>query len=317
MEKRRIFSHYSLDLDAVFGILAVIKYCFKESFIEFFKDPNWRKRIILVPADWDGSGMKEGDVAVDLPAGGKGKKGQIEEGERVDSATLQVLEEYAPIEDQIALQELVLYLNEHDATGSAVGSILGQEIAMRKDYMKIFRAGSIDGMFRAAQANFGYSDSKKVIQFFSFTFDGYLINGKRYLKALEIYPQRVQWHGNGKKKSIAFLDMKDAPLGLCDIAFEKGAEIVIYKNGKDIGIKRRNFSKFPVNHPLILKLIKNAGEEGKWFIHPALFLICTGSNKKHASFQTVIRIDQLIYVVSKAFEAYEKNLISSLERKAG
>jgi hypothetical protein len=303
MRKSVIFTHDNLDLDACFAVLASIRYFFKESFTTFFKDPKWRDRIELVSADWDGKEFQDGDIAVDIEAGEKGKKGDIEEGERVDSATVQIVEEYAPIEDRQALQNIVYYINEHDATGSAAGSILGKEVLDRKSTIKILKCGSVDGMFRAAQAAIGYQDKKKIIEHFSLVFEGYLINGRKDMKAVELYPQRVKLHG--RNKNIAFLDMKDAPFALCEVAFEKGAEIVIYKNGKDIGVKRRNFSKFPVNHPLILKLIKDAGEEGKWFIHPAGFLICTGSNKKHANFQTKVRIDQLIYTVLKALESYE------------
>ncbi len=313
MRKPVIFTHDNLDLDACFAVLASIRYFFKESFTTFFKDPKWRERIKLVSADWDGKELQDGDIAVDIEAGGKGKKGNIEEGERVDSATVQIVEEYAPIEDRQALQNIVYYINEHDATGSAAGSIIGKEVLDRKSTIKILKCGSVDGLFRAAQAAIGYQDKKKIIEHFALVFEGYLINGRKEVKAVELYPQRVKLHGRNNK--IAFLDMKDAPFALCEVAFEKGAEIIIYKNGNDIGIKRRNFSKFPVNHSLILKLIKDADEEDKWFIHPAGFLICTGSNKKHATFETKVRIDQLIYTVSKALASYETSLLIFQKKK--
>jgi len=292
----KIYTHKSIDPDACFSVLGIIKYKFGQSFSEFFKNPKWKSLIIFKDANWNGDGMGENDIAVDLFAGGKGIKGVVDEGNRIDSATLEILEKFAPHYDQRALENLVCYLNEKDATGDAIESLLPDSDKSRDDFKRIFKMASLDGIFRAVQLAFQYDDYK-VIQHFSWVFDGMLIQGKKQLKSAEEYSKRAKVHG--KKNNIVFLNMNEAPLSLCDLAFEKGAEIVIYQNGNDIGIKRRNFSKFPVDHPLILKVIERAGETGQWFIHPAKFLICRGSNKARAKSKSTVRPDQLIYAVTK------------------
>ncbi len=212
MEKRRIFTHQNLDLDAVFSVLAVIKYCFKETFSNFFSDKCWRDRIILVKADWNGNEMLESDIAVDIEAGGKGKKGEVSIGERVDSAFLEIMNEFAPFEDQRALENIVLYINEHDATGSAIGSLIDKSVSYRNDFMKIFHDGSIEGVFRAAQSSMKYNDPKKIVQMFSYIFEGYLINGRKYLKALSICMTKECKTETKEGESGSLLNMERASL---------------------------------------------------------------------------------------------------------
>lgn len=324
MRKSRIFTHRSLDLDACLAVLAVILYCFKEDFISFFRDPMWRKRIILVPANWDGSDMEDGDIAVDIEAGGKGKKGEIEnseEGKRVNSAFLKILTEHAPAEDREALADIAYYINENDATGSVVGSVLGPELIYRKEFILLMKIGSIESVFRAAQLHFGYKDEKKVIQHFVAEFDGYLKMGIKNIKAKNLYSERVIRHG--KKDKIAFINTQNAPLELCNLAFSKGVEIIVYKNGDDLGIKRRHGCELPVNHPLVMKYIedngervtKGKGEEGAWFLHDTFHLLCTGTYKNRATFKTKVRPDQLIYALCKAYDPYDSMTTSKKKEK--
>lgn len=303
MEKPRIFTHLSPDLDAVFASLVAIKYGFGESFSSFFKDLRWRDRIMLVPADYDGSEIKTGDIAVDIVAGGKGIKGEIESDGKVNSATLQILEKFAPIDHQKALEDLIFYLNESDSTGSAVDSIFKDEKGYCKTIEQILKAGSIDGLFRAMQKGIGYKDSKRIFQIFSFAFDGYLMNGINAIKSFEVYKERAKFHG--KKKNIVFLDMNDVPMAVCDVAFKEGAEVIIYSNGNDLGIKRKNFSKFPVDHPLIIKVLNEAGEKNEWYTHRSKFFICRGSNKARAKSPSKVRVDRLIHATKEAFELFE------------
>ena len=106
----KIFTHFNVDLDAVCSVWAV------RQFIPGARDAAIEFR----PANWDGAEMAEDDIAVDIPAGGRGIKGEKGKNEIVHSCFASIVAKHAPPEDQSALASLVRFVDAQDAHGSAV-----------------------------------------------------------------------------------------------------------------------------------------------------------------------------------------------------
>jgi len=310
MNKPRIFTHKHIDLDALFAVLVAIKYILKENFIDFFKDVDWRTRICFVPANWNGEEMEKGDIAVDLKVNGKGMKGEVDPGERVGSATHQIVETYAPSEDKKALQYLIAFIDGEDASGNAIDEFFNEERNTNQkeiiaEFKRIFRVGSLSGVFRAVQTDKKISNTSEeadrdVIEFFATIFNGMLLNGLIYLNLCKAYKSTVTFHGLNKNIAL----VKNGCDTLCMMAFENGAEVVVYVSGKDLGIKRKNGSKIPMDHENILAVIESFGELNKWFIHESKFLVCHGSRKNPAKTWSKISPYNLIPAIDKTLSLY-------------
>lgn len=102
----RVFTHQNVDLDAVMSVAAWLE----------FVDPT--AEVVFVPANFDGVSMEEGDVALDLDAGGRGIKGDFD-GTVIHSCLARIVREYCSENDKRALEPLVKFVNAQDAHGSA------------------------------------------------------------------------------------------------------------------------------------------------------------------------------------------------------
>ncbi len=88
----KIFTHFVVDLDAVCSVWAA------KQFISGAKGATVEFR----PANWDGKEMAEGDLALDIDAGGRGMKGEKGENGIVHSCVALIVAEYASPADQSA-----------------------------------------------------------------------------------------------------------------------------------------------------------------------------------------------------------------------
>lgn len=312
--ERRIYTHRSPSVSSCLAIIVAIKYILRESLDNFFKQKNWRDRIQFKDANWSGKEMTKRDIAINIFAGGKGIQGSYEEGSKVTSALLNIFEQYAPYRDQMIMGDVIWYVNEEDITSDAIGSLLlsTYEHVIAKDVKKILWAGSICPIYRALQWANNYDD-KKVIKIFAGVYEGMLAEGIKNLKLPDLYEKRAVVHRvHGSEKCIVVLDMNGAPLSLCRYALEKEkVEIIIFKNGKDIGLIRANNSKFPVDHQLIRDVINKAGEkvgkkQGEWAISPSKHQICRGSHSAPVETASKVSAGQLVVAVYRVLNFMKK-----------
>lgn len=106
----KIFTHFNVDLDAVCSVWAAREFI-----------PGARSAAVeFRPANWDGNGMSEGDLALDMEADGRGIKGEKESDGIVHSCFASIVSQYASPADQAALANLVRFVDAQDSRGSAV-----------------------------------------------------------------------------------------------------------------------------------------------------------------------------------------------------
>ena len=102
----KIFTHVSVDLDAAGSVWAAKRFI-----------PGADKaEVVFVPANWDGTGMDNGDIAVDIYAGGKGVKGRVSPDGHTHSCFQTILERFALRADKLALCNLTAFIDACDST---------------------------------------------------------------------------------------------------------------------------------------------------------------------------------------------------------
>lgn len=289
MEKllSKIFTHVNADLDSACAVWAILRFKFK---LRASKDFDFWNGLIQKEANWDGSGMAEEDVAVDISAGGKGIKGEITEERRVGSAFDAVMKKYAAMEDQVAVQNLICFVDTHDSCGNAIDTLLDNVellTKVQKDIRGIFSDCSINASFRGFQAT--YYNDKKAISVFCDMLDGMLKIQQRRLQAQQNYSKYTKWYHNNQ-----IVVVTNAPLAVTGIVFEKKARILIYSDGFNLGIKRDNAEVIRMDHSLIKEVVKKYGEEEEWFAHESGFLYCRGSKKAPAKTASCVNIEELV-----------------------
>lgn len=88
--------------------------------------------------------------------------------------------------------------------------------------------------------------------------------------------------------------------------FDLGVDLIIYKDGYNLGITRNAAVTQPdlnTLKPVIQKMLEEKGkpEEFKeWFFHPAGFIACRGSRKHPASSESVLSPEDLVKAIEEA-----------------
>lgn len=267
---KRIFTHFNVDLDAVASVWAVKTFIsdMAESEVEF------------KPANWDGSELEEGDMAVDISAGGKGIKGETGENGVVHSCFAYIVKKYASDNDQKALTNLVEFIDAQDAHGLAVNYFI-PDVANKEKF--ILAATGINAVLRALQAVHPRNDLL-VIERMSEIFTGMLYSG-RARQLAEIEAERAEILEGGKVAIV-----KNAKqFATNGILYDKGIQAIVYIDGNNLGLIRSNTVKLSMSHPNIVAIVKEAGELNEWFAHSAGFLFCRGSRKAPA--ETKSKVD--------------------------
>lgn len=260
----KIFTHFSVDLDAVCSVWAA------KQFIPGAQDATIEFR----PANWDGKEMAEGDLALDLEAGGRGLKGEKGEGGIVHSCFAFIVAKYASPADQAALAPLVRFVDAQDAHGSAVKFFAPE--ASREAQEALAMTG-VNAVLRALQATHPRNDAL-VCERMSEILSGMLQAGRARQRAMveadkaEILP--------GGKVAIVTNSREFATNGI--LFEERGVRVIVYVDGHNLGVIRHGDESLRMDHAELRAVVDAAGETSEWFAHPAGFLFCRGSRKAPA-----------------------------------
>ncbi len=284
-----IYTHKAVDLDAVASVWFVYKHLSERVF-------GVKKEEIcfeFVPANWNGVGFKDGDLALDIYAGGKGMKGRADGNNKIHSCFMLLLNKYGNNQEKVILKDLAEAIDQHDAFGYRESKDF-----IKKNIKNFHSFLSINECLHFLKAV--YKDEKDVCQRAFDLFDGLyttkrdeIFNKDYVLKKIEtIGPTALLVESDGKTHCAS------------KIVFNSGiydAYVYINKKNKGIIVKHTNLVK--ANHPYILDVIKKANEkigDGGWFVHKSGFLCCWGSNKSPATKESNVNPYDLVKAYNKA-----------------
>jgi len=301
----KINTHLSIDLDAVASVWAAREFIpgAREAEVEFR------------PAGWDGSGMEEGDLALDIQAGGRGLKGEKGEGGIVYSCFAGIVSEYASPADQAALANLVAFVDAQDAHGSAAKHLLrprSPESGLWPDQVEVYELGraglnearmvleatGLNAVLRALQAVHPRNDAL-VLERMSEIFSGMLQAGRARQRA-KVEADKAEILAGGKVAIVS--DSRE--FGTNAVLFEeRGVRVVVYIDGNNLGLNREGSETLRMDHPEIRAIVEAAGEADEWFAHSAGFLYCRGSRKSPAENPSTVNPYHLAEVASRLLAA--------------
>lgn len=239
----KIITHFNVDLDAVASVWAAKKFLgFHDAQVEF------------VPANWQGP-ILDGDIAVDIAIGTKGTK---------DKCAFRTIMD--TVNSSVDISDLITYVNAQDCCGNAVKAIapdLTEEVA------GVLNGVGLNTVLRAFQTAHPRNDAL-VLERMCEIFDG-LYAMKEARARAKAEAETATFVGN-----VAII-ANAKEFGTNGELFAKGAKAVIYIDGNNLGVVKREDSP-SLNDGRLKTFIENHEEEG-WFFHPAGFMICRGSRK--------------------------------------
>lgn len=259
----RIFTHFNVDLDAVCSVWAA------KTFIAGAKDAIVEFR----PANWDGMDVLEGDLALDIEAGGRGTKGEKESGGLVHSCFALILNQYASAEDLLALANLGRFVEAQDAHGSAVKFLAPETNILAQE---TFAATGLNAVLRALQATHPRNDAL-VCERMSEILSGMLQAGRARQRA-KVEADKAEILEGGKV-AIVVNSREFATNGI--LFEERGVRVIVYVDGYNLGVIRHGDESLRMDHPEIRAVVEETAESElkEWFAHSAGFLFCRGSRK--------------------------------------
>jgi hypothetical protein len=297
---RDLYTHVNMDIDSMSSCWAVRK----------FVPGMSNARIIRVGADWDGSGMKQGDMAVDLYAGGKGIKGTQDPDGTVHSSFAYIISKYASNDDAEAIKDLVRFVDIQDAYGSFVNYMVKNRMVYNTDHetRRLIAVNNIGSILLALDCVHP-NDPDTVFSRMCEIFDGLFEKGGAAERRARIEAERAELFGGGENKKIIAL-VKDKKEKRTDhILWERGVEVIVYVDGKNLGVLRRgegvllrDGTRFRADHPEIRKVVNQAERNPRWFAHPKGFLYCHGSRKAPAVSPSNVNPYELIKVIGNLLE---------------
>jgi hypothetical protein len=275
----RIYTHVNVDLDAVCSVWAAR---------EFIPGAG-QAPVIFRPANWDGEGLEEGDLALDIPAGGRGIKGEKDADGRVHSCFATLVKKHASPEDQWALQPLVDFVDAQDTHGSAV-KFLAPGLSRRNQ--AALASTGINAVLRALQSINRQNDlvvCKLMWEILSGLLKSFQARQRAELEA----DRASMFLGN----TIALIE-NAREFSTNGVLFERGVRFILYVDGNNLGLVREGTETLRMDHPTIRRVVENAGEAEEWFAHPAGFLFCRGSRKAPATEPSRVYPKDLIRALS-------------------
>jgi hypothetical protein len=283
----RIITHINVDLDAVASVWAAQKFIPKAcaACIEFR------------PANWDGTGMEDGDLALDIDAGGRGIKGKKSVGGTVHSCFASIVEQHAPQEDQNVLRDLVRFVDLQDTRGSVVDTLLPNEHSGVKS---VFARTCIGYVLRALQVE--HKNDTLVIERMSEIFSGMLTIGRARSQAKQEAEEAEILQGG----DVA-ITLQAKEYATTSILFRQhGVRAIVYVDGDSVGVIRDNKEAVRMDHPDILEVVAAANELDEWFAHSAGFLFCRGSRKAPATSPSKVNTHELAEAVAKVLAQHPR-----------
>lgn len=295
----KIYTHMGIDIDAAASVWAVKRFA-----------PGANKsKAVFVPANWDGTGMEDGDFAVDLYAGGKGIKGKVEDNGTTHSAFVSVIRQYVMnTTDKEALFYLAMFIDIDDSGG---GGVVKQVLpTASRTAQKTLNATSIKAVFTAMKIATNSNDGA-LLAWISKVFDGLFQMGREAFWA---------WNAASRIPVIDGVAIARNTSGAVRRALydEFDARMIVFVDDRKnaLGIHRKDGESVRTDHPLIRAVVEAVGEEvskvegggdGKWFAHPAGFLFCWGSKKAPAKIKSRIRPEDLANAAIAALKAEDAN----------
>lgn len=282
----RIYTHVYVDLDAAFTT----------ALYRDFVAPGQVDEIVFVPANWSGP-VPPDAVALDLNVGIKGRQG--EDG-RVYSAFATVLEMCRPEIRQL-FADVAVYVDAQDSGGQPLGALLRNAgvylPAATASALFSVHSVSLQGVLVALRAA-GKTDLD-LVEFASTYLRGLHAILSARLTAREEAARCATLHDGGRVAVVR----NSANRTLNSHLFESGVEVIVYVDGHNMGLIRKDGCPVRMDHPLIAAVVETAGELDEWYAHPAGFLFCRGSRKAPAETPSRVSPDDLAGAVAQALRA--------------
>jgi len=171
------------------------------------------------------------------------------------------------------------------------------EVIKQKNPIKLFHISGYINALRQA----GHNDKEIINKIF--------VMLHQYMPMLKTLAEAESQAGQIKIKSVygtKYAVAESTNTSINQILFEKGADIIIYKDGNNIGYLRNAETQEPNLNLLKLDLSaklksKNKSEEFKeWFFHPNGFIACRGSRKHPAKTPSVLSLKDLEEILIEA-----------------
>lgn len=279
----RVYTHLKVDLDAVASVWAA------REFIPGVREAE----LVFVPANWDGEGMDQDDLALDIRAGGRGIKGEQRPDGTVGSCFALLVAQHASNEDQQALARLVALVDAQDAHGQPV-KWLAPEAS--HEAQETLTENLIGGTLRDLQEELP-NDDALIVELMGKIFSGRLKRGRARGRALA-EADRAELIGDGRV-AIVRDKRENATNG---ILFSRDVRVVVCEDDHGISVIRASGVTLDMKHPVLLGIIHAAGEEygdepGKWF-SPRDFLLTTGTPKAPAPGPSQVRLEDMALAVA-------------------
>lgn len=282
----RIFTHVNADLDNAFSVGAAW---------EFIRGAR-EAELVFVGANYDGSGMEPGDIALDISAGGRGWKGRIDSDGRVHSCFAYIVENFAPKEDRQILNHLVKFIDTQDSQGDALRNLFPD---IDSEGIALLSAISISAVFYALKRANGYDDAILVVRM-SEILSGILENGRLRSLIPDEFLKDVRFFGERRVVLVV-----DPPEGVSSgFFFKRGVWAYIYQSGYNIGVRRKNsLRELRMDHPEIRAVVERAGEIDEWHAHPDGYLFCKGARKAPSHTPSKVDPMELAEAVARAIQS--------------
>lgn len=271
MEKKtRIFTHLSVDIDAVASLWFLIRFVLKK--------PLKEVEIIFKPANWNGSEMTPDDFALDIGAGGRGIKGGKRGGRTASCFMSLFYKNSSSLSSDLRriLKSLGDFIDVHDSYGVDGWRKIQEDEDYHKKKDRIYFAGLLMVLNGYHVSN---SDMDVCLKFFE-NLDNYvslLMGNSR--EDIEKELVRVDYVGR-----VAIVD--NSKIRINNKLFDQGFKAIVYIDGNSLGVLVKDH-RLRADNQFVRKIVEDAGEligdEDGWFAHPDGRLFCRGSRKSPVS----------------------------------
>lgn len=317
-EAPKIFTHRRVDLDACLSVAAVREYA-----------PGMENaQIVFVDVDDPCESMGPNDMAVDIPAGGKGIKGFEESSSGIThSGFAEIMGRFAPKDEQRFLRSLISCVDAGDATASPYKGIVITVERKPEESGKPFRARKeaarrvvIDQGLKtifddlAFAVEWSPNRDQMLCTLISQIFRARLHKKRAEARAMKD-AERAEWFG-ARDARVAFTEKGSQLLtGVLMRKKRPAAVVSVQGNILSVLVNHTAQSAFRLDEKRILRVITDAGEgfdqevEGtQWFCHSAGFLLTYGNLRSEHPPKNPSKVDprELARVIAEVFEEVQK-----------
>ncbi len=263
--------------------------------------------VVFSPSRLPRDHVKPGDLALAIRAGGRGLVRRPGPDGTEESCFAQIVEQYAPRVDQRALRSLVELVNASSPGGSAVRRIAP---AIDRHQEQVLTDTGLIGVFGALdRSRAGVNQAQanaRVVHYLSLLFDGMLEVGRDRLLA-EVEADRAELSAC---RRVAILRASKAQ-ATTRILAGRGVQVIVYQDGRDLGVMRQPGVALRLDHPVLLRIIADAGErvgrrDGQWFLHPDGGLLAHGTRDHPAARPSRVTPEALAGTVARLLAEHDE-----------